>query len=155
MNKSSTIRYSSLEDAQALALHWGGQSKSLELLGHSGNSVYRFKNEKDQWQILRLTDPDFRPIQQVQAELHFIQHLHNQGASVATPIYNQDALLTLYYDKGQHPFIASSFVYAEGLIVRRKTPYWTDNYIKSWAKNIAKIHKSSSSFNQIDAFFSS
>lgn len=80
---------------RAIARHaaalWGIDPIDLEHVADRGNSVYRGQLN-DQIVYLRLTNPEYRSKSELQGELDFVKHLHQQKVKVAAPIWSANQL---------------------------------------------------------------
>lgn len=64
---------------------WGGVTGSLQHIAKSTNHIYSF-SESGKTRYLRLTSSCDRAMEQIEAELDFIAHLHRGGVSVMLPV---------------------------------------------------------------------
>jgi Ser/Thr protein kinase RdoA (MazF antagonist) len=92
---------------------WGGDAKSLELIGDSANYVYSFI-EFGKTRYLRLISSYDRTKGQIEAELEFIFHLRQGGVSVALAVASVHGRFVEELSSGSDLLFACVFEQAEG-----------------------------------------
>jgi Ser/Thr protein kinase RdoA (MazF antagonist) len=65
---------------------WDARAGTLQPVSRGDNFVYRFRNARGQERYLRIASPNYRPRDQIEAELDFVRHLHGQKVPVAPPV---------------------------------------------------------------------
>lgn len=140
------IRYAEIQDAQQIVMHWAGDPTSVAHIGNHATSIFQFKNDHGKTQILRLSDPTFRTLSEVVAELNFVAHLHADGVPVAPAIPNVQGELAIELASKNGLFVCSSVGYAEGITVNETSRHWTNDFFEAWGRNLALIHESSSRY---------
>ncbi len=108
------------------------------LLRKMHNYVYSIQRREDEV-ILRLTAPARRSKAGLLAELHWMQYLVAQGASVAGPIYSQAGEVAELLKIGNHEFFASVFHHARGRAPEIKD-YKREFFIE-FGKTVGEMHK--------------
>ncbi len=144
------IDYVSLNEAEKVLHCWNGAVKSLTHLGDSASSVFRYKNEVGDLQILRFTDSSFRSKIQIEGEIEFINHLSNSGCDVHEIVLTQEGKITSEMKIGEKMFFVNSFSYANGKQVVPKSKDWNNQFFETWGESLGMIHKSSESFKPKD-----
>ncbi len=140
------VRYATIEDARKVVPRWQGSPLSVEHIGDRGNSVFSFKNEEGNLQILRFTDPEFRTFNELLAELHFVNYLSDCGVSVARGLPNTEGILAFVTPCSSGELICSSVSYARGLEVQEGSEFWNEDLFKEWGRNLALIHNAATAF---------
>jgi amicoumacin kinase len=141
------IRYANIQDAKAAVLEWGGEPSSIVHVGDHGNSIYSFLKNGNR-QILRLTDPSFRSLDEVVAELVFVNQLHAGGTPVAAAVRSERDLLAFNFDCTTGPLICSSIEFAKGIEVTEGSQHWNQEFFKEWGRNLGLIHRVSEQLTQ-------
>ena len=145
------VRYATLEDARDTLLLWQGDPASAEHLGDRGNSVYRFKNRRGEWQILRFTDPDFRTLDETRAELELHRHLEIKQAPTCYAVASSQGGFTHTIETARGPLIASSLTYVSGILVQEGDPHWNRDFFRAWGRNLGEIHRATRAHRPIGA----
>ncbi len=140
------VRFATIEDAKLAVAAWGGAASSLIHLGDRGNSVFSFMNAHGKLQILRLTDPYFRSLTEVNAEIEFINRIFMAGVSVAKALPALSDEYTILIKCGVGNLICSSIAFAPGVEVLEGSPYWNSEFFCEWWRNLALIHHASQNF---------
>jgi len=140
------IRQAEIQDAKNAVTLWGGDPESVAPIGHHATSVFQFKNAKSDIQILRLSDPAFRSLPEIIAEVNFVNHLYSEKVPVAAAISTVHGELAVELAGRSGLFIASSVAYAEGSVVNETSMHWDDAFFEAWGRNLAHIHESSMRF---------
>lgn len=140
------IEYSTFEAAREALIYWPGDASTLMHISDSGNSVYQFAHEGQPY-ILRLTDPAYRKPSVNQAELDFIDYLHQQGVQVSYPLPSVTGRFIEIV--GARGWLASVLSYALGVEVQRHSPYWNEAFFKAWGRTLAQIHQAGVDFQPI------
>ena len=146
------IHYADIEDAKKAVLRWNGDPESVAHIGDHANSIFQFKNNRGDNQILRLSDPSFRSLSEINAELTFVNHLHADGVKVAPAILTSDNVFAFVLQENSRVFLCSSVTFIEGIDVNENTPYWNFHFFEAWGRNLGLIHESSVRFNPSDGF---
>jgi amicoumacin kinase len=91
----------SLSEAEQALAYWNGVPSSLKHIADSENSVFEFHSE-GQRRFLRLTSAIRRSVPQIEAELAFVDYLHENGVRVATGVnsINGDRVKTIQSSRG-------------------------------------------------------
>lgn len=112
-------------------------------LGDFENYIFRAEDEKGVSYVLRLTHSSHRSNKQVEAELHFLRYLGENGAKVAGPHYSKSKKLVEEIQAADGTFFyASLFSYAKGESVKDATSiYWGENLFEAWGKAIGQLHR--------------
>jgi Ser/Thr protein kinase RdoA (MazF antagonist) len=116
----STRRLTPKKLAAAALVRWGGDVASLRSVARSENFVFRFRSgAAARERYLRLSPPNYRPREEIEAELDFVRHLHARGVPVAPPVRSRHRKWVETIDHPQGELHAAVF---EG--VRGESPRW-------------------------------
>lgn len=137
------IRYGNTRDAERAVCEWSGDPSSVIHIGDFGNSVFSFVHN-DERRILRFSDPDFRSLDAVIAELEFVNHLHANGVEVAPAVPSQKGSLAFNLDCSSGTLICSSIRWAQGSEIKVGSTHWNEQFFYEWGRNLARIHEVSS-----------
>ena len=132
-------RHATLTDAQNVAVHWGLDVESIELIAHSGNSVYRARRA-GQLVILRLTDRAYRNHDECLAELEFVQFLAHHDVRAACPLASIDGVLIVPVHRPSVSFLCSVFEFAPGSDLSDQTLRRKPTVIYEWGHSLARLH---------------
>jgi Ser/Thr protein kinase RdoA (MazF antagonist) len=75
-----------LEVARRASARWDVAPDSLEPVTRTGNFVFRFRDSAGLVRYMRISPPDYRSLDQIQAEVDFVRFLHADGVPVAAPV---------------------------------------------------------------------
>lgn len=120
---------------------WPHDAGTLRHLATSGNAVYAFDSDGEP-RILRLSDPAYRPSDQITAEMEFLQHLEARDVRVAGPIPSHAARLVEVFDD----FAAGVFAWAPGEVVAPDSPRWDEAFFRTWGRSLAEIHAAAATY---------
>lgn len=121
-------------------------TESLKLLGSFENYVYEGDRNSESY-ILRLTHSSHRSTNMVLGELEWINHLANNGVSVAKPLYSINGKLAEEIFIDNDYFIVSLFEKAKGELLRRSNPEeFNRDLIVEWGKVIGQMHRVTKNF---------
>ncbi|MBN2853655.1 MAG: phosphotransferase [Clostridia bacterium] len=112
---------------------------SLQALGGFESFIYEYSYHEKKY-ILRITHNSHRSEQLIEAELHFIYYLYENGSNVARPVFSKENKLTekIEIDEESH-FIVTSFEKAEGSHLR--FDQLSSELIEKWGMTIGHFHK--------------
>jgi Ser/Thr protein kinase RdoA (MazF antagonist) len=124
--------------------------KKFEDYEGCANLVYQFEIG-GQERILRISYNPARPLELIQAELHFIQHLAAGGLRVSEPILSLEGNLTEVIHAAGLPFIAVSFVKGRGKRVpdnqyRYRPNAPIEEYFQNWGSTLGRMHRLTKSY---------
>jgi Ser/Thr protein kinase RdoA (MazF antagonist) len=109
------------------------------------NLVY-FYERNGQQRILRISYNPDRPVELIQAELHFVNYLAAGGVRLSKPVLSENGnLLEVIYAAGI-PFIAVSFVRGRGMRVpdngyRYREGVPMQEYFQNWGQVLGQMHR--------------
>jgi Ser/Thr protein kinase RdoA (MazF antagonist) len=130
-------------DLAAAALsRWDADPDDLELLGTSGNTVYRVARRGEP-HVLRLTDVGYRAPQHNEAEMAFLAHLAERGARVSTAVPSRAGRNVEILDG----CTASVLTWAPGIRVEAGSPHWNESFLRDWGRALGGIHAASRSYD--------
>ncbi len=109
------------------------------------NLVYRYQRD-DQPRILRITYNPDRPVELIQAELHFVEYLARGGVRLSIPVPSEPGNLLEVIPAGGIPFIAVSFVKGKGMRVpdngyRYREGVPIQEYFQNWGRVLGQMHR--------------
>lgn len=128
---------------QALSLY-GISSNDIKSLGGFENFVYEYTKDNTQY-ILRFTHSSHRDVNQVEAEIEWIEYLHQNNASVSRVVLSihGNHIEQVHSHNGSY-FIVSAFEKAKGNFVRYDKIDSDFNY--KFGKAVGKLHKLSKQY---------
>lgn len=112
--------------------------ESVKMLDGFENIVYEAERQGRSC-ILRLSHSTHRERAQVESELHWVDYLATNGASVCTPIHSREGNLTEPVDATDGEFVAALFERAPGKLLKR--PDWTDRMTFNRGKLLGMMHR--------------
>lgn len=119
------------------------------------NLVYEYVSE-GQPRVLRLSYRTDRPVQLIQAELHFVEYLAKGGVRVARPLPSINKHLIEVIPAGDNPFIAVAFAKGKGVRVpdndyqyRQGVPI--EEYFQNWGQVLGQMHRLAKTYQPISA----
>ena len=132
---------------------FGINRAALKLVpGYEGcaNLVYEYERA-GQPLILRITYNPERTASLIQAELHFVYYLSEQGVRVSVPIKSQGGNLLETTQAAGIPFHMVSFVKGKGMRVpdnryRYRTDAPIEEYFQNWGRVLGQMHTCSKSY---------
>ena len=106
--------------------------------------------------ILRISFRSERPVEQIQAELHFINYLADNGVRVSRPVPSQNGNLVETIQADGIPFIVVSFVKGRGMRVpdneyRYREGAPIDEYFTNWGQALGQMHALSKKYVPVSA----
>jgi Ser/Thr protein kinase RdoA (MazF antagonist) len=109
------------------------------------NLVYHYENE-GQPRILRLSYRPDRPVELIQAELHFVEFLAEGGVRVSRPVPSVNGNLLEVIPAARMDFIAVSFVKGRGMRVpdngyRYREGVPMEEYYQNWGQVLGQMHR--------------
>ncbi|HVZ39860.1 MAG TPA: phosphotransferase [Candidatus Kapabacteria bacterium] len=139
-------QHARVADLAALAAErWGCGDCALEHIADSGNSVWRVAGDGGQW-ILRLTNPDYRSLEENQAEVTYIRHLDACGVRAAQPVPSESGRWVENVSCDGAMLYASLFDYAPGELVLRDSNLWGEDFVRAWGHALGAMHAASRRF---------
>ena len=118
---------------------WRGEPTSLRHIGDSENHVYSFIASGKR-RFLRLTSSHHRSLSQIEAELDFIRHLHQGGASVSLPLTSVNGLAVEKWQCASHDFLACVFEEAEGELFAFNSDAANAEHFRLRGRTLGRIH---------------
>ena len=89
------------------------------------NLVYQFKHG-DQPRVLRISYRADRPVELIQAELHFVNYLADSGMRVSKPLPSKNGHLVEAISTTEIPFIAARGIGLANFILNDPNPAWSN-----------------------------
>jgi amicoumacin kinase len=123
---------------------WEGDAESLCWVGLSESAVYTFL-QGDRKRYLRLTAPEHRSGEQIEAELAFVSYLHEGGARVSRPLVSQTGRRVEPIPAGAeegplHLYSTCVFEEAEGIPFQYTTSPSTETHFRALGRTFGRIH---------------
>lgn len=109
------------------------------------NLVYQYERD-GQPRVLRISYRPDRPVEAIQAELHFVNYLAEGGVRVSRPVLSENGNLVEVIDAAGMPFIAVSFVKGRGMRVpdndyRYREGVPMQEYFQNWGQVLGQMHR--------------
>lgn len=123
--------------AQSLLQFWEYDEGTLELWRASSNFVYAFECNQVHY-FLRLSFDQDNSIEQIKAELAFMQYLQSNGFPTVTPIQSNNKKLIETLKTPDGTYIAVVFNAANGINLDEDTI--TEKQMEAWGKSLASLH---------------
>ncbi|ALC85180.1 aminoglycoside phosphotransferase [Bacillus sp. FJAT-22090] len=123
--------------AQRLIQFWEYDEGTLELWRASSNFVYAFERNQVQY-FLRFSFEQDKSIEQLKAELEYMQYLHLNGFPTVTPIQSISGELIETLMTPEGTYIAVVFSAANGINLNSDTI--TDKQMEEWGKSLGSLH---------------
>jgi Ser/Thr protein kinase RdoA (MazF antagonist) len=109
------------------------------------NLVYHYDCE-GQPRVLRLSYRPDRPVEMIQAELHFVEYLAQGGVRVARPVLSNNGHLIEVIPAGEISFVSVAFARGKGMRVpdngyryRQGAPI--EEYFQNWGQVLGQMHR--------------
>jgi Ser/Thr protein kinase RdoA (MazF antagonist) len=108
------------------------------------NLVYYYERDGQQ-RILRISYRPDRPVEYIQAELHFVKYLAENGVRVSAPIPSEKGNLVEVIRAAGIPFIVVSFVRGRGMRVPDNGYRYCEGvpiqeYFQNWGQVLGQMH---------------
>lgn len=109
------------------------------------NLVYQFTHS-DQPHVLRISYRSDRPMELIQAELHFVNYLADNGMRVSRPIPSEAGNWVEAIPAAGIPFMAVAFVKGRGIRVpdngyRYREGVPIEEYFQNWGAALGQLHR--------------
>lgn len=147
MNLGNMVRgLSSDIVAQSLIQFWEYDEGTLKVWRASSNFVYAFARNQVQYFLRFCLDLD-NSIEQIKAELEFMQYLQLNEFSTVSPIYSISGKLIETLKTPEGTYIAVVFSAANGINLDSDTI--TEKQMEEWGKSLASLHCLSKTFEPV------
>ncbi len=117
------------------------------------NLVYHYETE-GQPRVLRLSYRPDRPVEMIQAELHFVEYLAEGGVRVSRPVPSINGNLIEVIPAGEILFVAVTFLRGKGMRVpdnsyryRKGVPI--EEYFQNWGQVLGQMHRLTKTYRPI------
>jgi Ser/Thr protein kinase RdoA (MazF antagonist) len=109
------------------------------------NLVYYFECDSQQ-RILRISFRPDRSLENIQAELHFVNYLAEGGVCLSVPVCSENGNLIEVIHAAGMPFIAASFVRGRGMRMpdngyRYREGVPMQEYFQNWGQVLGQMHR--------------
>jgi Ser/Thr protein kinase RdoA (MazF antagonist) len=136
------------EVLETAAQLFGASKNRLEKFEDSegcANLVYQYDSD-GQARILRISYRPDRPVEHIQAELHFVNYLAEGGVRVSRPVASRNGNTVEVIQAAGIPFIAASFVKGRGMRVpdnhyRYREGASMNEYFQNWGQVLGQMHR--------------
>ena len=132
--------------AKSLLQFWEHDEGTLELWRASSNFVYAFERNQVQY-FLRISFDQDNSIEQIKAELEFMQYLQSNGFPTVTPIQSNNKKLIETLKTPEGTYIAVVFNAANGINLDEDTI--TEKQMEEWGKSLASLHCLSKTYQPV------
>jgi Ser/Thr protein kinase RdoA (MazF antagonist) len=110
----------------------------------AANLVYEYEIDKKPL-ILRISFTPERTLEQIQAELHFVNYLSENGVNVSRPVRSKNGYLVETIHAAGIPFHVVTFVKGKGMRVpdnqyRYRTDAPIEEYFRNWGRILGQMH---------------
>ncbi len=121
------------------ANEYGFNADTLQFISDSTNQVYRFQKDGVPY-ILRISQRPLEFIDQITAEMDWIDYLAQNHVSVPAPLYTDGRLAIPVIDEDK-PYILTSFEFVKGCCWDKSNPdKWNTRIFYNWGKTMGKMH---------------
>lgn len=120
------------------ASRYGIDQNKIKKLGGFESYIYEYGSDNDR-KILRITHNYHRSMDDLNAEMEWLNYLTENEADVAAAIHSKDGKLAEKINVKDTYFIASSIKKAEGKEPDRSI--WGGALFKDWGRAVGKLHK--------------
>ncbi|WP_096155915.1 phosphotransferase enzyme family protein [Bacillus sp. FJAT-45066] len=124
---------------------YGADSTEAKKLGDFENYVFEVTKDSKPF-ILRLTHSSHRSMEEVEAELDWINFLHANGLNVSLAHTSENRRLVEQLDVGDSSFFVSMFDKAPGELVKMQSDLFGSKLFTLWGKVTGKMHKVTQSY---------
>ena len=117
------------------------------------NLVYEYQRN-GQARMLRITYRPERPVAVVQAELHFVNYLAENGVRVSRPVPSENGNLLEVIPAEGIPYIVASFVKGRGMRMpdngyRYRVGAPMEEYFQNWGHALGQMHRLTKSYQPL------
>jgi Ser/Thr protein kinase RdoA (MazF antagonist) len=118
------------------------------------NLVYHYERD-GRPRILRISYRPDRSVEQIQAELHFVDYLAEGGVRVSRPLPSENGNLVEVIHAAGIPFIAVSFVRGRGMRVpdngyRYRESVPIEEYFQNWGRVLGQMHRLAKTYQPLN-----
>jgi Ser/Thr protein kinase RdoA (MazF antagonist) len=124
---------------------WDGVTGSLQYISDSANYIYTFI-ESGKTRYLRLTSRRHRAMEQIEAELDFIAHLHRGGVSVMLPVSSAAGRFIEGIPLANDLLFGCVFEEAEGERFRYDPAKFNKEHFRLRGRTLGQIHALSKAY---------
>jgi Ser/Thr protein kinase RdoA (MazF antagonist) len=148
MNRDEITRICEQEVLETAARLFGTSKDHLGKFEDSegwANLVYYYTRDGQQ-QILRISFRPERPLECIQAELHFVNYLAEGGVRLSRPVYSENGSLIEVIHAAGIPFTIVSFVRGHGMRMpdngyRYREGVPMQEYFQDWGQVLGQMHR--------------
>lgn len=135
-----------LEPARSAVCLWGGNADSVEHCRTGESCVYRFRTNHSRQFFLRLTHPEHRNRDELEAEIEFLLHLQGTGVAIAQPARSLSGEYVELQRVSSLVFHAAVFSALQGTRLYFHSEGLNAQFFSNWGTVLARIHSASDQF---------
>ncbi len=147
MQREEIVQIFEREILETAAVRFGTHKHALRMFPEyegAANLVYEYEIDR-QPLILRVSFTSQRTLAQIQAELHFVSYLSENGVNVSRPVPSQNGKLVETVQAEGIPFHIVTFVKGKGMRVpdngyRYRTGAPIEEYFRNWGRILGQMH---------------
>ncbi|MED4581910.1 phosphotransferase enzyme family protein [Brevibacillus choshinensis] len=128
---------------QSFMALWEHDEGSVQFWRASSNFVYVWKRGYDRY-FLRFSNARDRSLEQIQAEIHFMKYLGEQGYPVVSPLPSKNGKLIETVQDRSESYLGVVFSQAEGISLDWET--MTDQQWEQWGNSLGFLHQLSKGY---------
>lgn len=157
MNRDEIVKLCNREVLDEAALLFNTCKDNLSVIADyegAANLVYGYDLE-GQLMILRLSFSPERTLDQVRAELHFVEYLAEHGVRVSTPLPSRNGALVETLQAAGVTFRVASFLKGRGMRVpdngyRYREGAPIEEYFQNWGQVLGQMHRLAKDYQPLD-----
>jgi len=147
MHRDEVIQICDSQVLEIAAARFGTHKDALRIFPEyegAANLVYEYEIDKKPL-ILRISFTPERSFEQIQAELHFVNYLSENGVNVSKPVPSQNGNLVETIQAAGIPFHVVTFIKGQGMRVpdngyRYRTDAPIEEYFRNWGRILGQMH---------------
>lgn len=130
------------------ALKYSVDLGKIKKLGGFENFIYEYEKNGSR-SILRITHSYHRSIDDLNAEMEWVEYLAGNGADVAAPVLSAEGKLAEKIDIGNSYFVVSAVEKATGTHINKE--HWNKTLFTSWGRAVGKLHRLTKDYKPVMA----
>lgn len=128
---------------------FGGNRNQFKKLGDFENYVYEIFIENVPY-ILRLTHSSHRSKQDVEAEIHWVNFLHDKTINVARALQSNEGNVVEEIEVEYGSFFISLFEKVPGRQLKKDDPLFGPALYEVWGRTIGKMHRATKDYQPLE-----
>ena len=137
------LKILNLESIKCLAVRWGADIDSLQVVSEGINLVYKFYSD-DVIYYMKITCASLRPKEELAAAIRYQTYLADNGVPICKPIKSINNIFVEEIEYDKHIFMAHVCIEVDGK--HMNFDYLEESLFFNWGKSLAKMHKVGSSY---------